>query len=66
MERFTEIKPVIVEGYPNAHTLWLKVNNQSFVISAGFPDFHETKEEAEWARDMLCIALDSMAQETKR
>jgi hypothetical protein len=40
--------------------LWLKVGNQSFVLSAGGQDYFETKEEAEWSRDMLCIALDRL------
>lgn len=53
MERYTEIKPVVVEGFPDAHTVWLKATNQSFCVD----HYSETKEEAEWMRDMLCVAL---------
>jgi hypothetical protein len=65
MERYTEIKPIVVDGSPDAHTLWLKVGNQSFILSAGGQVFHDTKQEAEWARDMLCIALDAMTQDKR-
>jgi hypothetical protein len=63
MERYTEIRPVIVRDFPDAHSVWLRVGNQSFVLSAGGQDFHDTREQAEWARDMLCIALDGMTRE---
>lgn len=53
MERYTEIKPVVVEGFPDAHMVWLKVTNQSFCLS----QYSDTKEDAEWTRDMLCVAL---------
>ena len=62
MERYTNITPCVVRDCPDAHVLWLKVGNQSFMLSAGGQDYHDTKEEAEWARDMLCIALDQMAR----
>lgn len=63
MERYTEIRPVVVRDTPDAHLLFLKVGNQSFALSAGGQDYHDTKEEAEWARDMLCIALDAIANQ---
>ena len=56
MERFTEIKPIIVEGLPDARTVWLKVDHQSFCIN----DYSEDTDHAEWTRDMLCIALARM------
>jgi hypothetical protein len=65
MEQFTDVKPIVVDGYPDAHTVWLRVGNQHFTISAGGQDFYETKEEAEWTRDMLCIALDGMVTSTR-
>lgn len=58
MERYTEITPVVVQDYPDAHVLWLKIGNQRFTIDAGGQDYYDTREEAEWARDMLCIGLD--------
>jgi hypothetical protein len=60
MERYTDITPCVVKGYPDAHVLWLKIGNQSFTLSAGGQDYFDTKEEAEWTRDMLCIALDRL------
>lgn len=59
MERFTELRPVLVKDYPDAHRLLLKVGNQQFEISSGV-GYYDTKEEAEWVRDMLCIALDRL------
>lgn len=60
MEKYTEIKPCVVEGYPDAHTVWLKVTNQSFCVT---PYYNETKEEAEWMRDQLCVALAKIVNE---
>jgi len=54
MMNYTLIRPVVMEGYPDAHSLTLKVGSQSFRI-----DTHgcETKEEAMWLQRQLCIAL---------
>lgn len=60
MERFTDIRPVVVEGHPDAHLLLLKVGNQQFQLSNGVSEFFDTRAEAEWSRDMLCIALDRL------
>lgn len=54
MEKYTEIKPLVMEGFPDAHHVFLKVTNQRFCVT---PHGCETKEEAEWTRDMLCVAL---------
>jgi len=58
MEKFVQITPVVMEGYPDACNVWLKVENQKFMIS---PHSCETRGEAEWLRDMLCIALARVA-----
>lgn len=60
MERFTKIIPVIMQDYPDAQNVFLAVGNQSFCVSSYGC---ETKEEAEWMRDMLCIALDQLVRE---
>lgn len=52
MERFTEIVPVGDEW-----RVRLKVGVQSFDIGMDM----ETREEAEFVRDMLCIALAKIA-----
>ncbi len=62
MERWTRVQPIVVQDFPYAHILILKVGNQEFRIDSG-NGFFDTKEEAEWSRDMLCIALDAMARE---
>lgn len=54
LEKYTEIRSVVVEGAPDAHAVFLKVTNQSFCIGTFASD---TKEEAEWLRDQLCVAL---------
>lgn len=57
MERYVTIAPVVMEGYPDACNVFLQVENQRFTI--GYAS--ETKDEAEWVRDMLCIALAKIA-----
>jgi hypothetical protein len=54
MERYVEVRPVVMQGYPDAHHVFLKVTSQSFCVT---PHGCETKAEAEWTRDMLCTAL---------
>jgi hypothetical protein len=54
MEKYIKIQPVVMEGFPDAHNVFLQVTNQRFQIGAFGC---ETLEEAEWLRDMLCIAL---------
>lgn len=54
MEKYVEIQPVVMEGYPDAHNVFLKVTSQRFQVS---PYGCETREHAEWTRDMLCVAL---------
>ena len=54
MEKYIEIRPVVMDGSPDAHNVFLKVTNQTFCVT---PFACETKEEAEWFRDMLCVAL---------
>lgn len=65
MERWTDIRPVVVKDCPEAHRLILKVGNQEFWIDSAC-GFYDTREEAEWARDMLCIALDAMSANPER
>jgi hypothetical protein len=54
MEKYVEIAPVVMDGWPDAHHVFLKITNQRFCVT---PHGCETKDEAEWHRDMLCIAL---------
>jgi hypothetical protein len=54
LKRYVDIRPVVMEGFPDAHHVFLQVTNQSFCVS---PHGCETKEMAEWMRDMLCVAL---------
>lgn len=57
-ERFVEMKEVVVEGEPDAQTIWLKIGVQSFRIN----DYCEDQHHAEWMRDMLCNALANMVK----
>lgn len=66
MEKYTEISPIVVKDYPDAHVLRLKVGNQRFTLDAGGQPYYDTRDEAEWARDMLCIALDEMVKPDRR
>lgn len=59
MEKYVEIAPVVMMDFPDAQHVFLKINNQRFCVT---PHGCETKEEAEWMRDMLCIALDEIAR----
>jgi hypothetical protein len=61
MEKYVEIRPVVMKGYPDAHNVFLKVTNQIFCVT---PYACETKEEAEWTRDMLCVALAKIVSDT--
>jgi hypothetical protein len=54
MKRYTEIRPVVMEDFPDAHNVYLQVANQSFLVSAYAC---ETRGDAEWLRNMLCVAL---------
>lgn len=54
MEKYVTIAPVVVEGSPDAHNVFLQVTNQRFCVT---PYACDTKEDAEWTRDMLCVAL---------
>jgi hypothetical protein len=55
--KYTAIRPTVMKGCPDAHNVFLIVDNQQFCIT---PDGCETKEEAEWMLKMLCLALDKI------
>lgn len=60
-EQYTLCKPCCVDGEPDAHTVWLKVGGQSFCVTSFACD---TKDEAEWMRDMLAKALAKVVAES--
>lgn len=60
LEKFIIIQPVVVQGVPDAHNIFLQVTNQRFCIT---PYACKTKEAAEWTRDMLCIALEKIVRD---
>ena len=60
IDEYTEKRPVVIPGYPDAHTVWLKVGVQSFCIT---PDYAEDDEHAEWLRKMLGKALVALVEE---
>lgn len=61
MERYVVVEACPTEEFPEGHLVQLKVDNQTFTIHSGYPDaVYENRQAAEWARDMLCIALDNL------
>ena len=57
MEKYVTVQPVVVEGSPDAHNVFLQVTNQRFCVT---PYACDTREEAEWVRDQLCVALNKI------
>jgi hypothetical protein len=60
IKRYTDVQPVVMEGFPDAHNVFLQVTNQRFCVT---PHGCESKEGAEWMRDMLCIALEKIVMD---
>jgi len=60
MERYVVIQPVVMEGSPEARNVFLQVGNQRFCVSQ---NGCENLEEAEWLRDMICIALEKVVRD---
>jgi len=54
INQHTEKRPVVIPGYPDAHTVWLRVGVQSFCVT---PEYVENEEHAEWLRKALGKAL---------
>lgn len=62
MERYVKVQPIPEES-PESYQVRLQIGVQSFLISRGHKVNHDEKEFAEWYRDMLCIALDTLRSE---
>ncbi len=62
MRKYTLILPVVMEDFPDAHNVFLQVTNQRFCIT---PHGCESKEQAEWFRDQLCVALAKIVEDSK-
>jgi len=60
IEKYTDIQPVVMDDFPDAHHVFLQVTNQRFCVT---PHGCDTKEDAEWTRDMLCVALEKIVRE---
>lgn len=52
--QFTDVRHCVMEDQPDAHNVFLIVDNQQFCVT---PLALDTKDEAEWMREMLCKAL---------
>jgi len=57
-DKYTFKQPCCVDGEPDAHTVWLKVGNQSFQVN----DYCETAEDADWMRLMLGKAMETLVK----
>ncbi len=67
MQKYTSIQPVVMEGFPDAHNVFLHSTNQRFCVTMHGCD---TKEDAEWTRNMLYrplrrIALQKIVDENR-
>ena len=60
MKKYTLVQPVVMEGFPDAHNVFLQVTNQRFCVS---PHGCDTKEDAEWMQDQLCVALAKLVDD---
>lgn len=60
MEKYVEIRTY--PGDPDAYAIILKVGNQGFRLEP----VCEQLAEAEWFRDMLCIALDNIVKDADK
>lgn len=56
---YTKRKPCVIEGSPDAQTVWLQVGVQSFQVGSA----HDTAESADWLRAMLAKALAAIHSE---
>ena len=61
--KYTDIRPVIMEGAPDACNVFLVVEGQTFVVT---PWGCENKHEAEFIRDQLCAALAKIIEDAKQ
>lgn len=52
--KYTEIKPCELEGFPDAHTVYLTVGPQKFCVTSIAMD---TLKEAEFMQEMLVKAI---------
>ena len=62
MRKYTLIRPLVDEDFPDAHNVFLQVASQRFNVT---PHGCETKEQAEWCRDQLCVALAKIVEDSK-
>lgn len=58
-DAYTFAKPCCVSDTPDAHTIWIKVGNQSFSIDG----YQDTLAEANWMRFMLGKAIQAILSE---
>lgn len=54
MQAYTEKRPCVMDGYPDAHTAWLRSGVQQFCVT---PDGCESAADANWYQAMLAKAL---------
>ena len=59
MREHTEKRPCVVDGCPDAHTVWLRVGVQQFCVTS---QASETADEADWTRAMLAKALANVVR----
>lgn len=58
--QYTRIRRIVIEGFPDAHTAWLVIDQQSFCIT---PQARDTAEHAAGLCWQLAVALLRMMKE---
>ena len=62
ISKYVQIRPVVMEDFPDAHNVFLVVGNQSFCVT---PYAMETKTSAEMMAEMLRLALQCIVDEPR-
>ena len=63
MGRYTGVRRYSTEEHRDGHQVTLTIGVQSFIISDGVGNHHESRGAAEWSRRQLCLALDTLRSE---
>ena len=63
MERYTNIHPYRTEERRDGCQVTLTIGVQSFILSDGAENHHESHAAAEWSRRQLCLALNALRSE---
>lgn len=63
LSRYTYARRIVVEGEPEARTVWFNIQGQQFCIT---PHYVDNEEEAYWFRAMMAKALAKLIEEERQ